>query len=315
MLSGAIYGNPFATTLSGGVGGARMARALATAVAGSELAVIVNVADDDRMYGVHVAADLDTVLYTLAGIQGPEGWGIAGDTFRVMDELSAIGADTRFRLGDRDLAHCLRRTMLLETGTPLSACVTELAAALDVDVRVLPVTDDPVRTRVGTADGDWLGFQDYFVLRRHEPEVTALDYTGAEAARPAPGVLDAIACASIVIIAPSNPPLSTWPILAVPGIREALAARERVVAVSPLFGGKPLKGPADRVMAGLGLPEGNAGVLAAYEGVITDLVVDVEDARDALRLAGPVAIHAADTHLTDPDGAKRFAAWLLDTIA
>jgi LPPG:FO 2-phospho-L-lactate transferase len=168
---------------------------------------------------------------------------------------------------------------------------------------------------VGTADGTRLGFQEYFVLRQHRDEVTAVDYTGAEAAKPAPGVIAAIAEAPIVVIAPSNPPLSIWPILAVPGVRRALAGRERVVAVSPLFGGKPLKGPADRVMVGLGLPPGNAGVLAAYEGVITDLVVDLGDAADAGLPSGDVAIHAADTRLTDPDNAGRFAAWLIDTFA
>jgi len=314
VLSGGFYGNPFATVLSGGVGGARLARALATAVDGSELAVVVNVGDDSRMYGLHVAADLDTVLYTLAGIEGPQGWGIAGDTFAVMDGLAALGVDTRFRLGDRDLAHCLARTTDLDGGKPLSACVHELAAALGVTARVLPVSDDPVRTKVGTAGG-WLDFQEYFVLRGHRDEVTALEYSGAESAAPAPGVIEAIADASIVVIAPSNPPLSIWPILAVPGVRRALADRERVVAISPLFAGKPLKGPADRVLAGLGLPPGNAGILAAYEGLISDLVVDIGDGADVALPAGGVAVHAFDTRLTDPEGAKRFAAWLLDTLA
>ena len=314
MLSAGFYSNPFATLLSGGVGGARLARGLAAVLHGPELAVVVNVGDDDRMHGVHVAADLDTVVYTLAGIEGSQGWGIEGDTYEVMAALDAMGVDTTFRLGDRDLGHCLWRTERLDAGTPLSGCTTALAAALGVAASILPVTDDPIRTRVRTAEGDWLAFQDYFVARGHRDDVVAIEYSNADRAAPAPGVLESISRARLVLVGPSNPPLSIWPILAVPGIREALAGCGRVVAVSPLFGGKPVKGPADRVMAGLGLPPGTEGVLAAYDGVITDLVVDVGDEAD-LGLETEATIHTADIRIGDAESGKRFATWLVERFS
>jgi LPPG:FO 2-phospho-L-lactate transferase len=292
-----------------------MARGLAAVLSGPDLTVVVNVGDDDRMYGLHVSADLDTVLYTLAGMEGRHGWGIDGDSHRVMAALQAIGVDTTFRVGDRDLAHCLWRTGRLDAGERLSVCTAELAASLGVMTRVLPASDDPVRTRVRISTEEWLAFQEYFVLRGHGDEVSAVEYSGADEAAPSPGVLEAIAEASIVIIAPSNPPLSIWPILAVPGIRSALAARDRVVAVSPLFSGKALKGPADRVMASLGLPPGNAGVAAAYEGLITDLVVDIGDEGDVTALEGDIRVHAVDTRIGDAAAGRRFASWLLENVA
>jgi len=299
--------------LSGGVGGARMGRGLAAVVPPASLTIVVNVGDDEEIYGVHVAPDLDTVAYTLAGREGPQGWGVAGDTFVVMGHLDALGVDTRFRLGDADLALSLMRTAALGSGEVLSALTGRVAAALGVPCRLLPATDDRLRTRVRTQGGEWLSFQDYFVLRGHGDEVTEVRYDGATGARPAPGVLAALRDAALVVIAPSNPPLSIWPILAVPGIREALAAVPRVVAVSPLFGGKALKGPADRVMAALGLPPGNAGVLAAYEDLLTALIVDQGDRADLAALGdGAVRLHAADTRIADPAAAARFARRLLE---
>jgi LPPG:FO 2-phospho-L-lactate transferase len=177
---------------------------------------------------------------------------------------------------------------------------------------MLPATDDPLRTEVVTADGGRLAFQEYFVLRGHRDEVTEVHYAGAETSVPAPGVLEAIGSADLVVIAPSNPPLSVWPILAVPGIRAAVA-RAKVAAVSPLFGGRALKGPADRVMAGLGLPAGNAGIVAAYRGLLDVLVVDSADADDTKALSGDgLRVVAADTRIGTPDSAARFAAWLLE---
>ncbi len=277
--------------------------------------VIVNVGDDEEFYGVHVSADLDTVLYTLAGREGPHGWGLSGDTFAVIDALQRLGVDTRFGLGDNDLATCLMRTEALRAGTPLSRITAELCSAFGVDVRVIPATDDRLRTRIRIADGTWLAFQDYFVARRHEDPVRELRFDGADEARPAPGVIEAIAGSSLVVIAPSNPPLSIWPVLAVPGIREAVAAAPRVVAVSPLFSGKALKGPADRVMSSLGLPPGNAGVLEAYRGVLTDLIVDESDSADLALASADVEIHAADTRIGEPDAAARFTDWLLGWAA
>ncbi|MDX1690553.1 MAG: 2-phospho-L-lactate transferase [Acidimicrobiia bacterium] len=295
--------------LSGGVGGARLARGMAP-VLGERLSVVVNVGDDDEVYGLTVSADLDTVLYTVADLQGPHGWGVQDDSFTVMDELERFGVDTTFRLGDRDLALCLHRTTRLADGTPLSAVTAELAAAHGLDLRLLPATDDRLRTIVEIADGSRLAFQDYFVRRRHRDDVAALHFAGSEEAKPAPGVVEAIAAAELVVIAPSNPPLSIWPILAVEGIRRAVEEARRVIAVSPLFGGAALKGPADHVMAGLGLAAGTAGVLEAYDGLLTDLVVDHGDAAD-VDLGGDVTIHVADTRIADPVAAERFAVRLL----
>lgn len=298
------------TLLAGGVGGARLGRGLAAVPAPHDLTIIVNVGDDDRIYGAHVAADLDTVTYTLAGIEGPHGWGIADDSFTVMHALEQLGIDAGFRLGDRDLAVCLARTVDLDGGVPLSTSTRRLAAALGVASTVLPATDDSIRTRLQTADG-WLDFQDYFVRRGHRDQVLAVEYAGSDEATPAPGVIEAIVAADQIVIAPSNPPLSIHPILAVGAIAEAVAAHTRVIAVSPLFGGKALKGPADRVLASLGFPPGNAGVLAAYDGLITDLVVDAGDEQDR-SLETDVRIHAVNTRFPDLEAAARFAAWLVD---
>ncbi|NQV07251.1 2-phospho-L-lactate transferase [bacterium] len=306
--------SPTLVLLSGGVGGARLAQGLED-IPGVAITVIANVGDDEEMYGVHVSADLDTVLYTLAGRQGPHGWGMAGDTFRVMDHLADLGVDTSFRLGDTDLATCLRRTMALEGGASLSEITAEITAAFGIRSRLLPATDDRLRTRVQTPDGEWLAFQDYFVLRKHKDRVMDLEYQGGETALPAPGVIEAIESASAVLLAPSNPPLSVWPILAVHGIRDAIAAHDRVVAVSPLFAGRALKGPAAEVMDSLGLPPGTAGILEAYEGLLTDLVIDIGDAADvALHGDGSVSLHAADTRIADRAASRRFAQMLIEEI-
>ncbi len=273
---------------------------------------MVNVGDDERIYGVHVAADLDTVTYTLAGIEGPLGWGIVDDTFNVMAGLETLEVDTSFRLGDRDLALCLRRTQMLDDGVPLSMVTDEIRSALGVGPTILPATDDELRTRINTVEAGWMAFQDYFVRRGHRDEVIGLEYAGSSEALPAPGVIEAITTADTVLVAPSNPPLSIHPILAISAIRQAVASAPKVIAVSPLFGGKALKGPADRVMASIGLPAGSAGVLAAYSGLISDLVIDTADAADADTLAGEVRIHSTDTRFTQAEPATRFARWLLD---
>lgn len=291
-----------------------MARALAGAVAPERLTVIVNVGDDDSVYGVQVAADLDTVVYTLAGIEGPQGWGLADDTFHVMAELEKRGLDTSFRLGDRDLATCLHRTDQLRSGAPLSKVTSEICHMLDLDVDVLPATDDMVRTRVKVGSGEWIPFQEYFVRRHHREKVIELEYSGAKSSTPAPGVLAAIHAADLVVVAPSNPPLSIWPILAIPGIRAAVAASATVVAISPLFGGRALKGPAQQVMASLGLPAGTAGILAAYDGLLDTLVVDTADADDESLSTTTTRVISGDTLLVDPTAGRRFAAWLVDTM-
>lgn len=300
---------PRVVVLSGGVGGARLARGFNQVLPPERLTVVVNVGDDEEMYGVHVSPDIDTVLYTLAGVEGPHGWGLADDTYDEMELLGKARMDTRFRMGDRDIANSRRRKDALRNGIALSTFTGEQAAELGVAAGVLPATDDRLRTRVETPAG-WLDFQEYFVLRRHEDEVVGLDFDGAANAKPAPGVEEALADADLVVIAPSNPPLSIWPILAVPAIREAVAAARRVVAVSPLFGGHPVKGPTDRVMASLGLPPGNAGVIAAYDGLVTDLVVDARDSADTALATDDLAVHAFNTLIVAPAA----AAWLAERL-
>ena len=300
--------------LSGGVGGARLGRGLAR-LGDVETTMVVNVGDDEIVYGLHVSPDLDTVIYTLAGIEGPEGWGQAGDSWEVMGHLAKLGIDTTFAIGDSDLATNLYRTLRLRQRQPLSTIVSELAARFGVTVTVLPATDQPVRTRVATGDGQWLTFQDYFVHRNQHDEVSDLRFDGAASASPAPGVLGALGSADAVIIAPSNPPLSIWPILAVPGLEQAIAAVDRVFGISPLFGGEALKGPAHRVLAGLGYPRGNAGVIAAYDGLLSDLVIDRSDGEEAtaLRRAG-LDIHVSDTRIAEPEHAEQFARWLVGLL-
>ncbi|MEA3511152.1 MAG: 2-phospho-L-lactate transferase [Actinomycetota bacterium] len=308
------YSNPFAVLLTGGVGGARGARSLRQVFGGDRLTVIGNVGDDELIHCVHVSADLDTVVYTLAGIEGPDGWGIDGDSFAAMDQLEMLGVDTTFRLGDRDLATCLFRTGMLASDQLLSDITDKIRSDLGVDTRIIPATDDRVRTRVRVADGTWLAFQEYFVERGHRDRVVEIEYTGAESAMPAPGVIEAIAAADLIVIAPSNPLLSIGPIMSVPGIRRAIIEKDRIIAISPLFGGKALKGPADRILESLGFPHGNAGVLSAYAGLITDLVIDMEDASDMQTLSTSVKIHATDTHLGSDDEARRFAEWFRETF-
>lgn len=291
-----------------------MARALRSVLDPGLLTVVVNVGDDTERYGVHVSADPDTVLYTLAGEIGSHGWGRADDTFTAMDELSDLGFDTTFRLGDKDLALCMARTLLMEEGWPLSRVTATLAARFDLeDLRLLPATDDPLRTWIQTGTRDWIEFQEYFVGRKHDEDVVAVAYRGSPDARPAPGVVDAISNADTLVIAPSNPPLSIWPILAVDRVNESVRAHPNTVAVSPLFGGVPLKGPADRVMHGVGLSAGTRGVLEAYDQLIDTLFVDSADEADVS--LGPifdVEIVPADTRLTGDDMGAGFASLLVE---
>jgi len=310
------YGNHRVTLLAGGVGGARMARALRHVLDPGHLTVVVNVGDDTKRYGVHVAADPDTVLYTLAGVVGPHGWGRADDTYKAMESLATMGFDTSFSLGDKDLAMCLARTALLDAGTPLSQVTATLQDGLGLhDVTVLPASDDVLRTFVQIENGDWLSFQEYFVDRSHADSVQALAYHGAAEAVAAPGVVDAIVSADTLVIAPSNPPLSIWPILAVGEIERAVRSRSGRAGVSPLFSGAALKGPAAQVMAGVGLSPGTMGVLEAYRGFIDHLFVDSSDTQDtALGSEFDVAVHADDTHLSGADEGAAFASRLLGMV-
>lgn len=300
--------------LSGGVGGARLARGLARAP-GIDLTVIVNVGDDDTDYGLAVSPDIDTVMYTVAGVESEAGWGLAYDSFAVMARLEEFGVDTAMRIGDRDLAGKLFRTMERYRGVPLSEITGRMAEVIGIEVTILPASDHSVSTEILTPDDEWLSFREYFVHRAHEDDVIDIRFIGADRAVPAPGVLEAIANADAVIIGPSNPPLSIWPILAIPGIAAAIVGRPRVVGVSPLIGGKALRGPADRVLLSLGLPPGNEGVLAAYDGVVNELVIDQQDATDRGKLTALGArVHVRNTRLGSMESSVSFAEWLIEIL-
>ncbi len=245
------------------------------------------------------------MIYTLAGLEGPHGWGRAGDTFNLNDELGRFGIDNTFQLGDRDLALKLYRTNAMRHGAPLSSVTQDVTAAFGIGARVLPASDDRLRTSVKTDDG-WLTFQEYFVDRRHRDEVLELRFEGDGRVDPAPGVPEAIATADLLLIGPSNPPLSIWPILAVDGVRDLVRSHPSVTVVSPLIGGKTVKGPADRVMSSLGLPGGNRGVAAAYEGLADRLVIDVADRDDAGSLEG-VEVLVTPTLIKERDESERLA--------
>ena len=267
------------TALAGGTGAAKLLRGLASARPRHELTIIGNTGDDTEIWGLHVSPDLDTVMYALAGrLDAMRGWGVADDTFRCLEAMGDLGAETWFNLGDRDLATHLYRTRALGDGTPLSAVTAELCRRLGVAARILPMSDDPVRTRVRTPDG-WLSFQEYFVREKAQVRVLDVEYAGAAASRPAPGVLEAIREADLVVVCPSNPVTSVGPVLAVPGMAQALgAARSRVVAVSPIVGGAAVSGPAGELMRARGLPVSPVGVAAAYAPWLGTLVIDRSDA-------------------------------------
>ena len=276
--------------LAGGVGAARLLGGLTRIVSPRDVTVVVNTGDDTVLHGLHVSPDMDTVTYSLAGIVNPDtGWGLMGETWAAMEALERYGGETWFRLGDRDLATHLYRTQRLRDGASLSTVAAEVAASWGVDTRLLPMSDDPVRTRVTLAEGGEGGpggrreteveFQDYFVRRRHAVEVRAVRFEGAESARPAPGVLEAIETATTVVVCPSNPIVSIGPILAVPGVEEMLARRRAAtVAVSPIVAGAALKGPADRLLTELGQEASVVGVARLYAPLVSTLVVDEADA-------------------------------------
>jgi LPPG:FO 2-phospho-L-lactate transferase len=271
--------NPRVTVLTGGVGGARFLQGLVEVVDPATVTIVGNVGDDLEPYGLHVSPDLDTVLYTLTGRIDPDrGWGVRGDTPRALEQARALGADAWFWLGDLDLGLHLARTEFLRAGQPLSAATARLAEAMGLRAKLLPATDDRLRTMVTIPDGE-VDFQTYYVRRGHADRVLGLRFDGAAAARPAPGVLEAIAAADVVVIGPSNPFISIDPILAVPGIREAVAARrERVVAVSPIVAGRALRGPAADMLDSLGHEPSAVGVAGLYRSLAATLVIDSEDA-------------------------------------
>lgn len=299
------------TVLAGGVGGARFAHGVV--LAGVRPDVVVNVGDDTELHGLCISPDLDTVLYTLAGLNDEErGWGLRGETYATLAQLAALCEDTWFTLGDKDLATHVTRTARLRAGATLSQVTAQLAAALGVGARLLPVTDDRVATLVDTPAGR-LPFQEYFVRRRHADPVLGVVYEGIEDARPAPGVIDAVGGADVVVLAPSNPFLSVFPLLGVPGMREALeTTTARRLAVSPIVGGQAVKGPAAQILKTLGHEVSALGVARLYQGLVDVMVIDAADAALApavrdLRLD----VLVTDTIMGGPAGRERLARELL----
>jgi LPPG:FO 2-phospho-L-lactate transferase len=271
--------------LAGGTGAAKLLRGLDSLVPPGSLTIVGNTGDDATIWGLHVSPDLDTICYTLGGwIDATRGWGLSGESFRTLGEMVRFGEPTWFNLGDRDLATHLHRTRLLHEGRTLSEVTAKIARDLGLRHAVLPMSDQPVRTRVLGPDG-WLGFQEYFVREKTQVEVTAVDYLGAQSALPAPAVLEAIAAADAVIVCPSNPITSIGPILAVPGIAGALRATDAtILAVSPIVGGQAVSGPAGRLMAACGLEVSAVGVASAYAPWLDILVADSQDAAQAPRI-------------------------------
>ena len=298
--------------LSGGVGGAKMVLGLSAVLRAGELAVAVNTADDFEHLGLHVSPDLDTVLYTLAGLSDPvRGWGRADESWNFMSALASLGAETWFALGDRDLAVHVERTRRLRAGESLTSIVADMASRLNVAVQIVPITDSPVRTVVHTRDGP-LPFQDYFVKHRCAPVITAISFAGVAEARPSPAFAGAIAnpALSAVVIAPSNPYLSIDPILAVPGVREALEhVPVPVIAVSPIIHGKAVRGPTAKIMTELGIDLTPSAIARHYGGLIDGLVIDESDAADADRIGVPVAV--ARTLMNNIDDRRHLARAVL----
>ena len=317
---------PQVTVLAGGYGAARFLSGLVKVCDPPAVTAVVNCGDDIVLHGLHISPDLDTITYCLAGELNPDtGWGLRNESWQAAETLRRLGGQSWFGLGDRDLGTHLYRTQRLAEGAPLSAVTAELATRWGTDVRLLPVTDDPLRTRVtvdsgadpsrGTAQTE-IGFQEYFVGLKHAVAVRAVRFAGADRARPAPGVLGAISGAAAVVIAPSNPIVSIGPVLALSDVRRALVQRrEHTVAISPIVAGAALRGPADRLMAELGHETSVVGVARLYAPVAGTLVIDSADARlaDAVEAEGVRCI-VAPTIMHTPDDAAALARTSLAAV-
>jgi LPPG:FO 2-phospho-L-lactate transferase len=301
--------------LSGGVGGARFVRGVVDVVGGADVTVIGNVGDDVEVLGMHVSPDLDSILYALAGLNDEErGWGRAGESWNALAAAAELGGESWFRLGDRDLGLHLVRTQALVAGEPLSRVTARFVEALGVETRLLPATDDRLRTWLDTPAGRF-PFQEWFVARGHADEVDAVRFDGSETVRPAPGTLEALDAASLILVAPSNPYVSIWPILAVEKLRRALASRRvPAVAVSPLIGGRAVKGPADRMLTRLAGGTSPSHVTDCYKGLIDALVVDEADADDLDGL-GEVRPVVTRTLMRDDEARRALAEVALGTVA
>jgi LPPG:FO 2-phospho-L-lactate transferase len=300
--------------LAGGVGAARFLQGVVQVVPQEELTVIANTGDDREFYGLHVSPDVDIVMYTLAGlVNESQGWGIRGDTYNTMQQLTSYGHEDWFQLGDRDLATHIHRTQLLRQGKTLSEATDDLRRRLGLKLRILPMSDQSVQTHVQTPAG-LLHFEEYFVKRRCSDPVQDVTFVGAEAARPAPGVLDAIKEAEAILIAPSNPIVSIGSVLSVPGIHDTLhEASGMVVAVSPIVGGAPIKGPADKLMSGLHMEVSAVGVARYYRDFLDVMVIDEQDAHllEAIEDLGIPAL-ATNTIMRDAAAKKALAQTVLE---
>jgi len=305
------------TILSGGVGGARFSSGIVdVAPPGEDVVIVANTADDDEFYGLYVSPDIDTILYTLAGIgDWTRGWGIKDDTFNCNEMLGRLGVENWFKLGDKDLAVNLLRTLILRSGGRLSEITEMLRRTLGVKARILPMTDDKVKTLVVTEEGS-LSFQEYFVRMGQRPEVRKIVFEGAEKARPLPEVLESIKKAEIIMIAPSNPIVSIGPILALPGIRdELLGTRATKIAISPIVGGKALRGPADRMMKSLGYEPTAYGVFKIYREFIDVMVVDKADPAEAEKImADGCSCLVLDTVMRSREESRRLAREILTAL-
>ena len=301
------------TVLAGGTGGTKLAHGFALLEPAVDLAIVANVGDDAEIHGLVVCPDIDALLYTLSGLVDAErGWGVGGDTLSAHAQFERLGEPTWFTVGDADLATHVHRTQRLRHGDRLTDVVGGMAHALKIHARVLPATDDRHRTVVETDEGA-LPFQDYFVRRRQEPEVHRVRFDGT--ARPTPDVLDALGTADLVVIGPSNPIVSIGPILELAGIRAAVrAARSRAVAVSPIIGGRALKGPADRMLTSLGHESSALGVARLYAGLVDRFVVDEEDAALAPAIEDELgmAVDVLPTVMRSDDDRRRLAAALVE---
>ena len=303
------------TVLAGGVGAARFLEGLYIVHPPEEITVISNVGDDLEIYGVHVSPDIDIVMYTVAGLIDPRGWGVVNDTFHFVDSLERFGVEVWFRLGDRDLATSVFRTRRLAEGAALSAVTDEIRRALGLRFRLIPVTDQPLRTKVSTTAGK-LDFQDYFVRRRQADEVLKVTFEGTGKSKAAPGVLKAIANADAVVLAPSNPVVSIGPILAVKGVREALSeTRARVAAISPIIQGGAIKGPADRMLRSLGMESSALQVAKMYQDFLDLFVLDVADATLADQVAElDIEPLVTETVMRDIQAKRNLAAATLSAL-
>lgn len=308
--------------LAGGVGAGKLLRGLVRAVPAEAVTVIGNVGDDMELHGLHISPDLDSVLYWLADAADRDrGWGRRGETFRTLEELERLGGEAWFGLGDLDLATHLYRTQRLREGAALSQVTAELGERLGIRCRLLPASDDPVRTWLDVVEADGapasVPFQRYWVALRAEPAVKQIHFRGADRARPAPGVLEAIAGADLVVICPSNPVVSILPILAVPGIDQALRERrDRIVGISPIVEGAPLRGMADKLMPAAGLEVSAAGAAGAYRGLLAGWVIDRRDAGLEPRVAADMGIRVVvtDTIMVDDAAAERLARAALGAL-